>query len=1055
MKVRICVRLEPCASSVPQRCGSVLVALLTAFVVAVTATPLEGQAGGGAQVEVRAQTSIGADTLRTRADSLRAQVLERVRILSEPPVLDTVQSDSASREAVGPDGGFGFPAMAAGGSRGDTRPSAIYLPPGADSVLLALSQLPGFTIATYEAHRIEFDAGTQRLRLLAGDSVPARFAGQGVRVEADSAITYDDLAGRVRTSGSTLLTPDRGEPVRSQALIYDVALARGTALGAETTYAEAGGEWIVRGNLDSVEQGRIYGSRTRFTSDDRPEPNSHFEAAELLVLADQILVARSVSLHFSEVPVLWLPFIAQPLQSGRSSGLLTPTFSVNDIVRTSGGYERRISNIGAYWAISDYADARLAMEWWSGRYTALTTSLQYGVARRFVTGELSSRRFWREDGRQDLALSTRNAWEPTERTRVNVAGNYVSNTGLIRQNSFDPVEQTSSIDSQAGLQHRFGWGNASVEARRQQFLSDDRLEMTLPSGTLSLSTLTLFRAAPSQASWYNNMTLNASSSFNRSIREFPAQADTTRFQFARANQGRTQGRGRASLSLGNLSLSGEVGYQESLFRDIPIQIARPDLMAGDWIGEVSLPGGLDDRVDFSTANVTWNTSISFQQRLIGSTSITPSLTLGSQMVRVDSIPEARDFVHAPVRLSFGVGTQAELFAFFPGFAGFEAIRHKITPGVSYSYAPAVAPTPLQERVFGARELRVQNALNFTFNQTFEAKARTPSGAASTTPSPAGEARAGIGAEEGSGAGEGVAEADAADQRGSPWVSSTDLGAGGRASGLQDAGLQRLPPSRVVTLLGLSTSAVSYDLVQADSTGRWVDGFTTTQLRNTVRSDYLRGLDLSFSHDLFDERRDTDLGRAFSPHLEQVSLGFSLDGSSALTGALARLLGVSQGGTPRVGSEVGASVGGGDITDPFGPTSGGFDADRIIPGSGRGSRAGFTRREGWNARLDYSLRRPRPGAFGGRSEALNALLSFQPTPLLAVSWRTSYDLEQARFSDHTIQVMRDMYDWEASFGFRQGINGNWTFQFEVSLKANRDLRFDYEQRNLSAADPFGF
>jgi probable phosphoglycerate mutase len=116
----------------------------------------------------------------------------------------------------------------------------------------------------------------------------------------------------------------------------------------------------------------------------------------------------------------------------------------------------------------------------------LTGSLRYRWAPQFFQGEVSARQFWREAGSRDLALTTRNNWDPTERSKLFASGNYVSNTGLVRQNSLDPRELTSSINSQAGLQQRFGWGNLSVEARRQQFLTDDRLEMTLPSATLSL-----------------------------------------------------------------------------------------------------------------------------------------------------------------------------------------------------------------------------------------------------------------------------------------------------------------------------------------------------------------------------------------------------------------------------------------------------------------------------------------------------------------------------------------------------------------------------------------
>ena len=39
-------------------------------------------------------------------------------------------------------------------------------------------------------------------------------------------------------------------------------------------------------------------------------------------------------------------------------------------------------------------------------------------------------------------------------------------------------------------------------------------------------------------------------------------------------------------------------------------------------------------------------------------------------------------------------------------------------------------------------------------------------------------------------------------------------------------------------------------------------------------------------------------------------------------------------------------------------------------------------------------------------------------------------------------------------FVQTITGNWSFRFNVSLKANRDLKFDYEQRSqVDALDNF--
>jgi hypothetical protein len=1004
----------------------------------------QGAAGPGA-------APAAADTLQSRADSVRARILERIRAQSAPPpeASDTavVDPEAGGPPRAGEPGAVTAPF--AGGAAGNGVPRPLALPSRADSVMRALAALPGYTPAVFEGIRAEYVSADRALTLHGRPAVgeeagaPARFAGQGVRLEADSSIVYDDVSGRVRTRGSTLLTPDRGDPVRSQSLVYDVNAARGSAMGAETTYAEGGGEWIVRGDLCSVEDGRVYGCGTRFTSDDRPVPNSYFEASELKVVANQILVARSVRLHFADVPVLWLPFLAQPLQSGRQSGILTPRFSVNDIVRTSGGYERRISNLGVYWAMSDYSDATVAADWWSGQYTAMTGSLRYRWAQRFLQGELSARRFWRETGAKDFALSTRNSWEMTERRRVNVSGNYVSNTGLVRQNSLDPRELTSSINSQAALQQRFDWGSVSVEARRQQFLTDDRLQMTLPSATLTINSFTLFPAAPTQASWFNNMTAGATSSFRREVQEFPVVPDRA-FQFGQADNVRTQASGRANLSAGNLSLGANADYRENLFPEVPDFLGRPRdpfpiVQPGDVIDPLQR-----DLVEYSDAQVNWSASLSYQQRLIGTSSITPSVSLGGQLVRVDSIAAARSFVEGPTRVSVGVGAQTELYGFYPGVGQFEAIRHKITPSMSYSYAPAVTPTVLQEQVFGSRALGVQSAVSVTLNQTFEARVEEREPATRTAP--------GAVPEPGPTDPDAVAATDE-DER-LP-LSGDGIPAGGepgpgmeagatRASALDDDdGLRRAPPSRVMTLLALSTQAVSYDLVRADSTGRWIDGFTTQQIRNSVRSDFLRGLDFSFTHDLFEEPSETVLRRRFSPHLSQLSLGFQLDDQSAPIRLLGRLLGLEM--ETRAPTADAAPGDDPDLAEP----SDGFNDDRVLPGmSGRG-RTTMMRRDGWNARLNYSLRRPRPGQVG-RSQMVNGTVSFAPTNLLGVSWTTGYDVETRSFTDHMISVQRDMYDWEATFGFRQSVNGNWLFRFEVSLKANRDLKFDHETRNLEGA-----
>jgi len=884
----------------------------------------------------------------------------------------------------------------------------------------ALVRLEGFSSASYSGDRADFSAPSRRLVLQGTEERRATFSGDGNRLEADSSITYDDIVERIRTAGRTDFTPALGDPVESAVLIYDVAAGRGTAVDARTTY-DQGARWIVQGNLDSVESGLLFASSARFTSCDLVVPHSYFEASELKMVSNNILVAWPVKMYVEGVPVLWLPFIFQNLERERSSGLLTPVFSVNDIVRASSGYNRRLSNLGFYWAMSDYSDLTLALDWYSNNYTAVQTGMNYAWNRHFLAGSLNLKHYWGVTGRRELGLNTSNNWRPTERMTVRGGASFISSSEFLIQNSLDPREINQTVDSDVSLSQRLDFGNLTLGASRRQYLNEDRTELTLPSGSFSLSTLTLLGAPPQTARWYNNIGVTGSTNWSR--REVERGLDPeVDFSFAKTTNVRTQGSARGSLRVGDLSLSGSLQASEVVFQNVPGEFFHDE------------PEGFGD---FRSADMDWSVSLSYLQRLIGSTTITPNISIDGEMLRVDSIAEATGFVEAPLRTRVGVVLQSDMYGFYPGFGPYETLRHKITPSLTWSYSPEVQPTDLQERVFGSGFARVQNVYGISINQTWEAKAReeTPE---LPTPGVAGQPIV-------------VDTADASDpsaevtagqlDRESPAVVATTTPSAGDA---EAGGPERLPPSRVVTLLALNTSAVSYDKIQADSTGRFIDGFTTTTLSNTVSSDYFRGLSLSFAHSLFDDSERTVEGgsRRFDPHLSQVSLGFGFNERSGLVTFLRRLLRIPA-APPQEAADPPS-----DAPEVVLDERAGFDQNRVLPGS-VGEVDERPRRDGWDAAFQYSLQRPRETDAGtaGRFQTLSAQVSFAPSDNWTVDWRTSYDVEERQFNDHVVRLTRDLHEWEANFSFRQTVTGNWSFQFEVALRANQDLRFDFEQRSL--------
>jgi hypothetical protein len=87
-------------------------------------------------------------------------------------------------------------------------------------------------------------------------------------------------------------------------------------------------------------------------------------------------------------------------------------------------------------------------------------------------------------------------------------------------------------------------------------------------------------------------------------------------------------------------------------------------------------------------------------------------------------------------------------------------------------------------------------------------------------------------------------------------------------------------------------------------------------------------------------------------------------------------------------------------------------------------------------------------------SLNANTSFNLTPKWAASWQTTYDFEHHEFASHIVSLQRDLHDWRAIFGFTQSPNGNFAFNFTIALKADQDLKFDYNRATVrSGTNPF--
>jgi hypothetical protein len=78
-------------------------------------------------------------------------------------------------------------------------------------------------------------------------------------------------------------------------------------------------------------------------------------------------------------------------------------------------------------------------------------------------------------------------------------------------------------------------------------------------------------------------------------------------------------------------------------------------------------------------------------------------------------------------------------------------------------------------------------------------------------------------------------------------------------------------------------------------------------------------------------------------------------------------------------------------------------------------------------------------------SLQVQTSFNLTPKWAVQWQTTYDAVRSQFAAQTVSLQRELHDWRANFNFTQAPNGNFAFSFLINLKAQPDLKFNFDQQ----------
>ncbi len=914
-----------------------------------------------------------------------------------------------------------------------------------DTTLQRLLEKEGYQATRYQGDSVSFMSASKTLFLIGKPAAVQR----GTSLLVGDTLVYNDSTHIIIARGDTvtLRDPSQGsaDVVARGIMTYNVAEQRGVVTNI-TTAIESGETWYVKGRKASFVRDTTVNKQTAFyaqngiiTSCDDAVPDYHFASKEIKMVSKNIMVARPAVLYIGEVPVMWLPFIFQDMRSGRRSGMLTPRFGVSELFRNSPTYRRHVDNIGYYFAINDYMDAQLSLDWRSGARPAsgdpgwvrINGEWRYRWLDRFLTGRLAISRLAQRDGTSNTSYSWGHQQDFSQSTHLTTNINYVTSTTIQHRTTFDPRQVLATIASQAALQKMIGKASVSFGGSRRQYPGREEVSQDFPNFSVSVPTVTLLP----WLAWTPSLNVSNTQQFKvDQVGEFA-------YRYFQRNGVRDSSKVQADARTTTVGFEtpfkiGGFTFQNS-FRANDRENNSPVTIA---VIDPQDPARKVNRVfgkTFST-EIDWQPSLSLPAFLNGTWNLTPSV--GIQNVDpagfwVRTEQSGGTFVRQSKRLNYSLSVAPTFYGLFPGLGSISRFRHSVSPALSFSYSPEASISEeflraLNRSSKGYLGTLPQGAITLSFSHNLEGSLKRPDTAS---------------------------------------VEGTTTGK--------------------VKLLSMNFTPISYDFVRAQRTGG--SGFTSDNFGYDLASDLLPGMRLGVQYSLFQGSPISDTA-VFKPFRTSIDASFSINGQSGIFAAINRIFGRA---VPHSNPQI----------EQINASDDDALAQRIASTPTAGSAArnrqfNVPDTKGWQASFTFSSTRQRaptgngiviaedPSIFcapyrinpaeyaqclliqqtnpqgteqitrltqGGpfirvpARETIGSQMNFNVTPLWSGSWNTIYDFQAAQFASHSVTLQRKLHDWRAIFAFTKAPNGNFAFNFFISLNAQPDLKFDYDRRSYRA------
>lgn len=434
---------------------------------------------------------------------------------------------------------------------------------------------------------------------------------------------------------------DAGDIIHGTEMAFNFKTEKGRVIRGRTEFE---GGYYLGESIKRVDDKTINLSHGYFTTcDNEDNPHYHFRGRRIKLIVNDKVIAKPVILYFGQVPVAALPFAVFPTKKGRHSGIIVPTYGES-------AYEGRfIRGLGYYWAPNDYFDTSMKLDYFDRSGVIFRSDLNYAlryILNGKVSGSYTSKNFatGTKQRRWDLVVNHRHDINPT--SRIQVSGAFVSDNSFYKDFSSNfSTRLNRTIRSNATYSKSWPEARLSLDANISQVrdIESGSIQQTFPQIRFSMSQRALFGSRDKRTS----------SNYSRS-----SQSDQNTRWYESIYYS-------YNLNLFNSTTKGG-GYSERTNRylnhSISLSMNAPQKIFG-WL--------------------TMGQSFRYEERWYDRYKKN-SFNYETNSVEVDTV---KGFA-ARRTFSQSLNASTKMYGMFsPKIGSIQAIRHVVTPSVSFSYQP--------------------------------------------------------------------------------------------------------------------------------------------------------------------------------------------------------------------------------------------------------------------------------------------------------------------------------------------------------------------------------